>query len=120
MKKILISILVLAVTSTAAFAGGHEGRQGGDRMARMQEHLGLSDEQVAQIREIREKGGGREEMRAVFTDEQRKLMQERRAQMKARGEKGHAGTGHGQRGKGHPPVPDQQAGPEQDEDPDSG
>ncbi len=106
MKKVLILILGLAVVS-ATFAGHNEGKRGGDRMARMQEHLGLSEEQVAQIREIRENGGNREEIRAVFSDEQRELLKERRAQMKARGGKGRGGKGHGRR-HGHPPGSDQQ------------
>ncbi len=106
MKKVLILILGLAVVS-ATFAGHNEGKRGGDRMARMQEHLGLSEEQVAQIREIRENGGNREEIRAVFTDEQRELLKERRAQMETRGGKGRGGKGHGRR-RGHPPGSDQQ------------
>ncbi len=114
MKMVLILILALAVVSTATFAGDNEGNRGGDRMARMQEHLGLSDEQMQQMREIRENGGGREEMRAVFTDEQRALMQERRAQMEANGGKGRGGKGH-DRGHGEPRSPDQQGG-----DPDKG
>ena len=107
MKRVLIFMFGLAVVSAAAFAGDYEGKRSGDRMARMQEHLGLSAEQVEQIREIRENGGSREEIHAVFTDEQRELMQERRAQMKASGEKGRGGKGHG-RGHGHPRGPDQQ------------
>jgi len=57
---------------------------GGDRLERMQKRLGLSDEQVSQLREIRQRGGSREEIRAVFTDEQWALMQERRRQANAR------------------------------------
>ena len=107
MKKVLILILGLALVSTAGFAGDKEGQRGGDRVARMQEHLGLSEEQVEQIRSIRENGGGREEIHAVFTDEQRELMRERRAQMQANGKKGPGGKGHG-RDHGHSPDPDQQ------------
>ena len=36
----------------------------------MQAHLELSDEQVAEMRRIREDGGSREEVRAVLTEEQ--------------------------------------------------
>jgi Spy/CpxP family protein refolding chaperone len=39
--------------------------------ARMQDDLGLTDEQVAKMREIRDSGGTREEMQAVLTPEQR-------------------------------------------------
>ena len=113
MKKMLIPILALVLASAGAFAGENEGKRGGgDRMARMQEHLGLSDAQVEQIREIRANGGGREEIRAVFTDEQRELIKERRAQMKAGGGNGRGSKGHGQ-GRGHKPGP----GPQGD-DPD--
>ncbi len=114
MKMVLILILALAVVSAATLAGDKEGNRGGDRMARMQEQLGLSDEQMKQIREIRENGGSREEMRAVFTDEQRALIKERRAQMEASGGKGRGGKGNG-RGHGEPRSPDQQGG-----DPDKG
>ena len=103
MKKILILILCLAVASAATFAGDKEGKRGGvDRMARMQENLGLSDEQMEQIREIRENGGGREQIRAVLSDEQRALMKERRGQRQ-----GHGGMGGG-RGQGHSPGKDRQ------------
>ncbi len=111
MKMVLILILALAVVSATTFAGDNEGKRGGDRMARMQEHLDLSDDQMKQIREIRENGGSREEMRAVFTDEQRALMQERRAQMEANGGKGRGGKGQGRgqgQGHGEPRSPDQQ------------
>ncbi len=115
MKMVLILILALAMVSTTTFAGDNEGKRGGDRMARMQEHLSLSDDQMKQIREIRENGGSREEMRAVFTDEQRALMKERRAQMEASGGKGRGGKGQGRgqgkgqgQGHGEPRSADQQ------------
>ncbi len=111
MKMVLILILALAVVSAPTSAGDNEGKRGGDCMARMQEHLDLSDDQMKQIREIRENGGSREEMRAVFTDEQRALMKERRAQMEASGGKGRGGKGQGRgqgQGHGEPRSPDQQ------------
>lgn len=66
--------------------GNRQGTQpaGGDRLVRMQKRLGLSDEQVSQLRDIRQRGGSREEIRAVFTDEQWAMMQERRRQANAR------------------------------------
>ncbi len=42
----------------------------GGRAERMKAHLGLSDEQAAEIKSIREAGGSREEVRAVLTEEQ--------------------------------------------------
>ena len=88
MNHLFILTLTLALAAGSVFAGDkrgegmHGGRHGGDpeaRMARMQERLGLSDAQVKQMREIREDGGGREEMREVLTDEQRAQIEERRA-----------------------------------------
>ena len=55
----------------------HKGK-GEERMARMQKHLDLSDDQMQQIRDIREQGGGREEVQAVLTDEQLAKMKEAR------------------------------------------
>ena len=89
MKKILILILAMAMASGATLADDEQGKQGkGDRMARMQQNLDLSDEQVAQIRQIRDNGGGKEEILAVLTDEQLELMKKRREQMKGKGRKG--------------------------------
>ncbi|MEZ5573948.1 MAG: hypothetical protein R3E64_18325 [Halioglobus sp.] len=49
------------------------------RMERLQNDLGLTDEQVQKMREIRDNGGSREEMQAVLTPEQRvKAMQFRK------------------------------------------
>jgi Spy/CpxP family protein refolding chaperone len=49
------------------------------RLGRMQEHLGLSDDQVAEMKAIRESGGSREDVHAVLTDEQRDQLAELRA-----------------------------------------
>ena len=89
MKKILILILAMAMAPGVTFAGDEPGKQGkGDRLARMQQNLDLSDEQVAQIRQIRDNRGGKEQMLAVLTDEQLELMRKRREQMKGKGRKG--------------------------------
>ena len=89
MKKILILILAMAMTSGATLADDEKGKQRkGDRMARMQQNLDLSDEQVAQIRQIRDNGGSKEEFLAVLTEEQIELMKKRRAEMKGKGRKG--------------------------------
>ncbi len=96
MKSLMVSVLVLVLSAATAYAkpdgaGDHQGRSGsGDRMARMQENLGLSDEQMTQMREIRENGGSREDMRAVLTDEQRAIMQERRSQYEGKRGEGRA------------------------------
>ncbi|NIP19293.1 MAG: hypothetical protein GWM87_14880 [Xanthomonadales bacterium] len=114
MKRILIVLLGLSVATASWAAEGEKGpgkgkRGGPDRMARMQEHLGLSDEQVEQIREIRENGGTREDFEGVLTEEQRELMRERRSEMQGerRGGRGKGkgkGKGKGQ-GEGKGPKP---------------
>ena len=82
MKTLAITLAIL-LASTAALAG--EGKYGGDRAehrARMQQELGLSDEQMEEMRQIREQGGSREDMHAVLTDEQQDKMREIRASHK--------------------------------------
>jgi len=89
MKNILILILAMAMVSGAAFAGDKAGKRSGeDRLAKMQQNLDLSDEQVAQLRQIRDNGGNKEQILAVLTDEQLETMKKRRAQMKGKGRKG--------------------------------
>ncbi|MCX2980270.1 hypothetical protein EYC98_05230 [Halieaceae bacterium IMCC14734] len=78
--SVIFSTLLLtgSVLATSVLADGH--RNGGsDRMARMQQHLGLSDEQVQQMQAIRDDGGSREDMQAVLTAEQREKMEQHRA-----------------------------------------
>ena len=93
MKRLIVSLLLLNLLVATAHAGPNQkgdrqGRSGGgDRMARMQQILGLSDEQMTQMREIRENGGSREDMSAVLSDEQRAIMDERRSHSK--GQRGH-------------------------------
>lgn len=73
MKKLMILLVVLAL-SPLALAKPPEGGRGG-----MMESLNLTAEQRAQIKEIRASGGGRDEVHAVFTDEQRELVAQWRA-----------------------------------------
>ena len=54
----------------------------------MQKNLGLTDQQVAEIRKIRDEGGSREQILAVLTDHQIEIMKERRAKMKGKGRNG--------------------------------
>lgn len=100
MKKLIavtVMLVLLSATAHAQSSGykappdsgkdtGQAGNQpaGRERLQRMQNRLGLSDEQVSQLREIRQRGGSREEIRAVFTDEQWAMMQERRRQANTR------------------------------------
>ncbi len=87
MKTIVTLALSLLIASSAVYAEKGDGNRGGDRLARMQQHLGLSDDQVSQMREIRANGGGREEMRAVLTEDQQAQMREHRANRKGKGGK---------------------------------
>ena len=105
MKKTLMGLLVLTFLSSTAFAGpasqgngqGMQGGGKGQRMAQMQQNLGLSQEQMDQMRSIRENGGGRDEMRAVLTDGQRAKMDEHRAMRQGQGNRPRGnGQGNGQ------------------------
>ncbi len=74
--KALLTATACALSLTAAMAHAGKGPPASEeeraaRMERMKQHLQLSDEQVAEMRRIREEGGGRKEMRAVLTDDQR-------------------------------------------------
>ena len=73
MKK-YIAALALALVSGLALAATEGAPQGGHKpppAANMKDALGLTDEQVQKMREIRDGGGTREEMQQVLTPEQR-------------------------------------------------
>jgi Spy/CpxP family protein refolding chaperone len=57
----------------------------GERAKRMKEHLDLSDEQVTEIRGIRQAGGSREEIRTVLTSEQQEKFDQVRSKHKGKG-----------------------------------
>jgi Spy/CpxP family protein refolding chaperone len=86
----LVTSLLLAGPAIAGPGGGdgHRGpKQHGQRIEKMQAELGLSAEQVAQIKTIMESNKGEmkrlgEEMRAVFTPEQQAQMKSWREQRK--------------------------------------
>ena len=113
MKRIVVIAMLVTLLTATAFAGhkedgelqhydknrqgqGEGRRGGGDRMVRMQERLGLSDDQVSQMQEIRESGGSRKDMRAVLTEDQRAQIDAHRAQRKQQGGES--------RSHGQPPV----------------
>jgi Spy/CpxP family protein refolding chaperone len=114
MKRLLACTLLLTLFAATASAQPDQTANpqhrsgGGDRMVRMQKNLGLTDEQVKQMREIRERGGSREEMRAVLTEEQRVTMQERRRQAQERKQSGRNDPGryYTQPGNEQPADPD--------------
>ena len=108
MKKLMLAALSLTLLASTAYSdpgkgGDRQGRPGSkERMAKMQEMLGLSEDQVLKMREIRENGGSRQDMRAILTDDQKAIMDERRAEHQAkRGEQ--RGQGKPGRGKAAPP-----------------
>jgi Spy/CpxP family protein refolding chaperone len=98
MKRLTVSILLLFLLTSAAWAGRGGGsgnahangiRAGTQiqqqRMIHAQQRLGLSEAQMKQIRSIRENGGNREEIRSVLTEEQRAMMDAHRANRQGRG-----------------------------------
>jgi hypothetical protein len=92
-------VIALIAGSSLALGEGHQGKGHGhgkgmhgdpeQRMERMRQHLGLSDEQVTEMRAIRESDATREEkrerMRAVLTEEQREKMAQHRAMRQQQG-----------------------------------
>lgn len=116
MNRVLICTLILSFATSAAWAqpagkGPGPGMRGqGARMQHIQQNLGLSQEQVDQIRTIRQNGGGRDEIRAVLTEEQRAKMDQHHAARQGRGGPGNRGDrprpndGYGN-GSGQAPAP---------------
>ena len=102
MKQKHFSVLLAAIVTggallaSAAMAEDRQGQGRGDRMARMQQHLELSDDQVSEIRSIRENGGSRDDVRAILNDTQRAQLDEHRANHRGR-------HGEGKRGGERPP-----------------
>lgn len=97
MKK-LVMALGLALASSIVLAQPPAGNQGGGKAGegkaggpRMQKELGLSQEQVEKMRQIRADGGSSEEMRAVLTPEQQAKAAELRGQGKGKGQGNAAG-----------------------------
>ena len=82
MKKLLILTTCLAIFATGATHAGKgppkDEAERAARMERMKSHLQLTDEQVAEIQQIRADGGGRDEIRGVLTDEQKETWDQHR------------------------------------------
>lgn len=80
LKKIAV-LATIILMSTPAFVAAGESGQGRpapeERLNRMQKHLDLSDDQVSQIQEIHDNGGGRKEIGAVLTEDQREKLNKR-------------------------------------------
>ena len=84
--KVFILTLVLALASAVAMSQGKGGPHGGGKkhMVHMQQELGLTQEQIAEMKEIRERGGSKEELHAVLTEEQQVKARELRSERQAR------------------------------------
>ena len=90
--RIIPIVAALGVASAFALAesdqGGSDKHKNHQRHAEhLQEKFGVSDDQLSQMREIRESGGSREDARAVLTDSQQGQMDQWR-QDHPRGHKG--------------------------------
>ena len=70
LKSVFVIAALVAAPLALAEGYGPGGKRGAGHAAHMQEKFGVSDEQLQQMRDIRENGGSREEMRAVLTAEQ--------------------------------------------------
>lgn len=95
MKKLMIVAACIASLGAGTALAGKGGygqlseEERAQRMQRMKSHLELSDEQVEQMKQIRADGGGREEIRAVLTDEQARKWDEARKRHGQKGGKKH-------------------------------
>ena len=72
-----LALAALLISSPLAYAGEGQGKgRHQQRAAHMQEKFGVTDEQLAEMRRIRQEGGSREEIRQVLTEDQRRQMKE--------------------------------------------
>ncbi len=85
--SLALSSLALAQPAAGGMGGGHPKREGpppadrvAQRMIERADQLGLSEDQVAQLQNIADNGGTREDIHDVLTDEQRKKLHEARQQ----------------------------------------
>ena len=86
--KALILVLSLTLVSSAVLAQSEDEPPSGNKVAkleRMQNNLGLTDEQVRQMRDIRQAGGSREDMNAVLNPEQQAKVAKLRKTHKGKG-----------------------------------
>ena len=86
--KVLILALSLTLVSSAVLAQSEDEPPSGNKVAkleRMQNNLGLTDEQVRQMRDIRQAGGSREDMNAVLNPEQQAKVAKLRKTHKGKG-----------------------------------
>ena len=90
-----MTILLLAVISAplAVLAEDKKKPITDEKMEKMQQRLELTDEQLAEMRKIRDDGGSNKEIRAVLNDEQKAQAQEMKKKRKEKsGEEGKRST----------------------------
>jgi len=82
--KFGIALVVLTMMSMPllALAGDEKSSLSDKQLTTMQKRLQLSDEQMSQMRKIRDEGGSKKEMGAVLTDEQKARAKEQKARAK--------------------------------------
>jgi hypothetical protein len=82
--KFGIALVVLTVMSMPLLAldGDEKSSLSDKQLTTMQKRLQLSDEQMSQMRKIRDEGGSKKEMGAVLTDEQKARAKEQKARAK--------------------------------------
>lgn len=86
--KALILALSLTVAAAGVLAQTEAESSSGNNVAKLQkikDRLGLTDEQVSEMREIREAGGSREDVRAVLSPEQQAKAAKLRQAQKGKG-----------------------------------
>jgi len=84
-----MTLLLVAVMSMpyAALAEGGKPPMTDKQLNKMQVRLQLNDDQVVEMRQIRDDGGTRKDMRAVLNDEQKARAKELRKEHKEKGGK---------------------------------
>lgn len=75
-KAILLLIITILSSSNLIAKEGEKPPISDKRLAKMQQQVELSDEQIAEMRRIRDEGGSKQEMRSVLTKEQRQTLKE--------------------------------------------
>lgn len=69
--RIALAFLAIMSASFTALAEDEKSALTDKQLRKMQEQLQLTDDQVSEMRQIRDDGGTRKEMRAILTDEQK-------------------------------------------------
>ncbi len=91
--KLRVALVLLAALSAplTGLADDAKPTMTDEQLSKMQKQLQLSDEQVENMRQIREDGGSRKDMRAVLTDEQKEHAKEMKNKKMEQGGKGKKG-----------------------------